>query len=55
MIYSLEYDLTVPEYRDAMVVSVRQIQEMSNELHLKNSQEGGTGLLQPDAELLKNY
>jgi hypothetical protein len=39
MIYSLEYDLTVPDYRSVMQVSVRQVQAMSDELHLKTTKK----------------
>jgi hypothetical protein len=37
IIQGLEFDLTVPDYRDVMLVSVREIMETSNELHLKTS------------------
>ena len=39
IIQSLEYDLTVPDYRDVMLVSVREILETSNELQLKTSKK----------------
>ncbi len=39
MIYSLEYDLTVPDYRSVMQVSVRQVQAMSDELQLKTAKK----------------
>ena len=37
IIQGLEFDLTVPDYRQVMLVSVREIMETSNELHLKTS------------------
>lgn len=37
IIQGLEFDLTVPDYRDVMLVSVREIMETSKELHLKTS------------------
>jgi len=37
IIQGLEFDLTVPDYREVMLVSVREIMETSNELHLKTS------------------
>ena len=39
IVYSLEYDLTVPDYKDVMLVSVRQVQAMSHELHLKTAKK----------------
>ncbi len=39
IIQCLEFDLTVPDYRDVMLVSVREIMETSNELHLKTSKK----------------
>lgn len=39
IIQGLEYDLTVPNYRDVMVVSVKQIKETSDELHLKTGKQ----------------
>lgn len=41
MIYALEYDLTVPEFKDSLLVSVKQIQTLSNELQLKTSKSLG--------------
>ena len=41
MIYALEYDLTVPEFKDSMLVSVNQVQTLSNEFHLKTSKKLG--------------
>ena len=41
MIYALEYDLTVPEFKDSLIVSVNQVQTLSNELHLKTSKKLG--------------
>lgn len=43
MICSLEHDLTVPDYKDSMVVSVRQIQTLSDELQVKTSKKVGLG------------
>lgn len=39
MIHTLEYDLTVPDYADVMLVSVQQMIEMSNQLHLKTAKK----------------
>lgn len=41
MIYALEFDLTVPEFKDSMLVSLNQVQTLSNELHLKTSKNLG--------------
>ncbi|MDZ7847085.1 MAG: hypothetical protein U5L96_10095 [Owenweeksia sp.] len=39
IIQGLEHDLTVPDYRDVMLVSVREIRETSQQLHLKTSKK----------------
>lgn len=39
MIFSLEYDLTVPDFGEVMLISVRQAQAMSDELHLKTTKK----------------
>lgn len=39
IIQGLEFDLTVPDYREAMLVSVGEIMATSNELHLKTSKK----------------
>jgi hypothetical protein len=39
VICSMEYDLTVPDYNDVMMVSVRQVQAMSDELELRTSKK----------------
>lgn len=39
MICSLEHDLTVPDYKDVMRVSVKQIRVLSNELQLKTAKK----------------
>lgn len=41
MIYALEYDLTVPEFKDSLLVSVGQIKTLSGEMHLKTSKSLG--------------
>ncbi len=43
MICSLEHDLTVPDYKDSMLVSVKQIQSLSSELQLKTAKKVGLG------------
>lgn len=43
MVCSLEFDLTVPDYKNSMVVSVRQIQALSSELQLATSKKVGLG------------
>ncbi len=43
MICSLEHDLTVPNYKDSMRVSVKQIQSLSNELQLKTAKKVDLG------------
>ncbi|WP_417602073.1 hypothetical protein [Owenweeksia hongkongensis] len=43
MICSLEHDLTVPDYKDSMRVSVKQIQSLSNELQLKTAKKVDLG------------
>lgn len=43
MICSLEHDLTVPKYKDSMLVSVKQIQSLSNELQLKTAKKVDLG------------
>ncbi len=43
IIYSLEFDLTVPEYKDVMRVSVGQIQAMSDEIQIKTAKKIGMG------------
>ncbi|WP_417588883.1 hypothetical protein [Owenweeksia hongkongensis] len=43
MICSLEHDLTVPDYKDSMLVSVKQIQTLSNELQLKTAKKVDLG------------
>lgn len=39
VIHGLEFDLTVPDYREVMMVSVKQIRQTSNELHLKTAKK----------------
>ncbi len=39
IIQGLEFDLTVPDFREVMLVSVGEIMETSNELHLKTSKK----------------
>ncbi len=39
VIQGLEFDLTVPDYREVMLVSVRQILATSQELHLKTAKK----------------
>ena len=39
VIQGLEYDLTVPDFRESMLISVREILETSKELHLKTSKK----------------
>lgn len=41
MIFALEYDLTVPDFKDVMLVSVNEVLTLSNELHLKTSKKLG--------------
>lgn len=43
IIQCLEFDLTVPDYREVMLVSVGEIMETSNVLHLKTSKKVGLG------------
>lgn len=43
MICSLEHDLTVPNYKDSMRVSVKQIRSFSNELQLKTAKKTDLG------------
>ena len=43
MICSLEHDLTVPDYKESMVVSVRQIQALSSELQTRTAKKVGMG------------
>lgn len=41
VIYALDFDLTTPEFNDARVVSVMQIQAMSNDLKISTSKKLG--------------
>ena len=41
MIYSLEYDLTVPDLEEVLIASVGQVQTLSSELYMKTSKKLG--------------
>lgn len=41
MVYALEYDLTTPDFQNVMLVSVEQMQSISNQFNLMTSKELG--------------
>lgn len=55
VVQGLEYDLTVPDYKDVMLVSVREIMETSNELHLKTSKKVELGYYSRMKASQKNF
>lgn len=41
MIYALNFDLTVPEFKDSMLVSVKQLETLNNEQQIRTSKSLG--------------